>query len=375
MQFSDIPTPEIYRESADFRFFLRWFEECLNKYKFDTENISDLLDPLRCPSSLLWLLAATMGFKYDDRLPVAYNRLVLLYFMSMIYNRGSKTGMMIAAETNLAQYGIKAYAAENPILDERLEDTSIPVNSAYVTPHVEAGYIDVVYFSEEVPIDACIEYVRPLGMYCFQHAGVRVDSRTKVSVDARLTNYNNVGMSIGATHVGHYRREDYSSIQSLATPSGGLEKKPRHPVYYRNSDSEGRPAGTILNPGLRSLFSLQLSNNDHIVKAMLPSLDPVDPIFSLGRGPQDVTVTYPDDYLKNSDYPEYNLRYDKVLEESIDRGDVYTVDNDRTEDIMNPRPAVNPNCSLAVGDAISIDSGNTKYIMLDEHGVPKVVDK
>ena len=50
---------------------------------------------------------------------------------------------------------------------------------------MKEGYIDVVYFSAEKPIDACIEYVRPLGMYCFQNSGVRVDSRTKISIVER----------------------------------------------------------------------------------------------------------------------------------------------------------------------------------------------
>ena len=128
MKFSDIPLPEIYRDSADFRFFVDWISTVFSKVKYDTDNIMDLLDPERCPAELLWLLADTMGFKYDDRLPVAFNRLVLLYFISMIYSRGCKNGMMLAAEVNLAQFNIKKYIEENSVLEDRLEDTSIPVN-------------------------------------------------------------------------------------------------------------------------------------------------------------------------------------------------------------------------------------------------------
>jgi hypothetical protein len=370
MRFSDIPLPEIYRDSADFRFFVDWFSLCLSKIKYDTDNIIDLLDPERCPSELLWLLCDTMGFKYDDRLPASFNRLVLLYFMSMIYTRGSKNGVMLAAEVNLAQFNIKKYIEENSILEDRLEDTTIPVNSAYVTPHVDAGYIDVVYFSEEKPIDACIEYVRPLGMYCFQNAGVRVDARTKVSVDARLTNKNNIGMSIGPTHVGHYRRRDYASLQKMVNEQGQQDIEKRFPVYYRNSKYEQYP-DYMIDPGLRTLFSLQLSNNEHIVKALLPETSEIiDPIFSLGHGPQSVDVVYPDNYLTIDDKPEYNLRYDRDLEEAI-TPDIYTVDDDRTHDVMNPRPAVNPNMGT-LGDAIPMNPENTVYVMNDEEGVPKV---
>lgn len=369
MQFSDVPLPEIYRSSSDFRFFVKWFETCLTKIQYDTENVGDLLDPQRCPSNLLWMLAETMGFKYDDRVSVAFNRLILLYFMSMIYNRGSKTGMTLAAEVNLAQLSLNEYAKENPALEERLEDTSIPVNSVYVTPHVDAGYIDVVYFSEKLPIDSCIEYVRPLGMYCFQNSGLRADSRTKISVDARLTNEKNIGMSIGSTHVGHYRRADYASLQKTDPI-----KEKRNNVYYRNSDYEKNPRSELLNPGYRTLYSLQIANNDHIVRSLVPSAPggDTDKIFSLGYGPQDVTVVYPDNYLKIDDRPEYNLRYDRDLEESFP--DVYTVDSDRTASVTDPRPAVNPNCSAALGDAISISPTNDRYIVV-KNGQPEVENK
>lgn len=371
MQFSDVSIPEVYKESSDFRTFLKWFAESLTKIKYDTENLFDLYDAQRCKDSLLWMLADTIGFKYDNRLPTSFNRLVLLYFMSIIRNRGSKDGVTLAAETNLAQFQIlmEAGGYTDPkgnkvegkdILYNRLENTSIPVNSVYVTPHTDLGYIDVVYFSTKLPIDACIEYARPLGMYCFQSAGVRMDARTKVSVDARLTNINDVGISIGSTHVGHYSREDYARMQKtleqtllqngdmdgyrinkrLVTEKDGSgniiikstyyqiigadgtilkdniktereainmipnynevnAKHKRSPVYYRNSKFEGEPNDTI-NPGYRAMYSLQLANNDHVVAAL------IHPIFSLGYGPQNVGTVYPDDYLKDGyvDKPE-----------------------------------------------------------------------
>lgn len=357
MNLSSIPVPEVYKESFDFRFFLKWFELCLSKTQYDTDNLVDLLDPERCPSSLLWMLCDTYGFRYDNRMPVAYNRLVLLYFMSMIYNRGSKTGMTIAAQLNLAQFNIKAYAEENPACEDRLEDTSIPVNSAYITGHPDKGYIDVVYYSENIPTDVCTDYVRPLGMYCFTHAGIRVDARTKISVDARLTDLNNISVGIGPTRVGHYRRADYASLQRMVNAEGAPDIEPRNPTYYRNSVYEQRPT-KLINPGYRSLYSLQISNNEHIVKSLLPS-----PIFSLGYGPQDVTVRYPDGYYNETEEPIWNLRYDREEEESLGSG-VSTVDPDRTVDILTPRPAVGPIMTV-MGDAIPMTSDNRKYTKVD----------
>lgn len=552
MKISEVPVPEVYKEeSADFRFFLDWFDKTIGKIQYDIENIPDLYDPTRCPDWLLWMLADSMGFKYDDRLPTSFNRLVLVYFMSMIRNKGSKDGVTLAAETNLAQFNILDYGKEKDILYNRLEDTSIPVNSVYVTPHTDQGFIEVVYFSDKVPIDACIEYVRPLGMYCFQHAGVKFDARMKLAIDARLTSSpNNLGMSIGPTHVGHYSREDYARMQKIKDSSelrntdefrikmhdlnpiekdidgnndirkvsgsgieatyilphrfhnnisdssrsedytasssvenetsyiqnGGLSDDLRYssyhqegmskreayqnsvmqarrssksddsegndsqyehirqPVYYRNSDYEKGPteneSSPYINPGYRSLFSLQLCNNEHIVRSLIPippseddKISPPnyptkdrDKIFGLGYTPTDVTTfdgsvplideettvfrrdengnlihedvpvyKFNDDGTVTRVYPDrtWNLRYDYSREVGnnaddvvvSDEGpDVWTIDDERSnvgsEDNKHtrPRPAVN-SIMTASGDAMSLNSDNSQYVLrVDDNG-------
>ena len=53
------------------------------------------------------------------------------------------------------------------------------------------------------------------------------------------------------------------------------------------------------------------------MKALLPSLETPEEIFSIGHGPLSVDVRYPDNYLKNSDYPEFNLRYDLGQEKAM----------------------------------------------------------
>lgn len=405
MNIKDIPVPEIYKESKDFRFFLRWFEYIFDKLKYDTENLLDIYDPLKCPKELLWLLGDTVGFKYDDRLPAAFNRLVLLYFMSMIRLRGSKDGVTLAAEVNLAQFNVIEYGKEKQILNNRLEDTSIPVNSVYVTPHTAAGYIDVVYFSDKSPIDACIEYVRPLGMYIFQNSGVRMDAKARVVIDGRLCNTNDVGISIGPTHIGHYSRRDYASMQQHRENAHGTSHK-RDDVWYRNADYEGEYTpnkssdNQWIDPGYRTLYSLQLCNNDHIVKSILPG-QITEKIFGIGYEPvtEDVIVQYPDNYIlpdreeKFDNSPEglpnrpldvdghirvpnaYNLRYDREREYSVDDNfyhDVYTIENDPTakNDILHPQPAVNP-VMAAMGDAIALKDDNTEYTKVTDDGIKK----
>lgn len=376
MELLNIPVPEIYKSSEDFRFFLKWFSLALAKTKYDTERFLDLYDPLRCKSELLWLLAWTMGFKYDDRdgLNVAYNRLILLYFMSMIRLKGSKDGVTLAAEVNLAQFNVldkanKGYTdidgnfvPPNDILNERLDDTSIPVNSVYVTPHTAEGYIDVVYFSTDVPIDACIEYVRPLGMYIFQYAGVRYDARTKIAVDARLTNTKDLGVSIGPTHVGHYRRDDYARMQRV-DPSETAEVKSsdpnlqdkRHNVYYRNSYYE-QTTDPEINPGYRAMYSLQLCNNENVFNSLIRDPE-IKKIFNLGYNQDDFVVFHPapNDPLEKK-RGLWNLLYNQTNEAAMS-DDVYTIDETRTSQYSdptnNPRPAVNPIMSK-IGEAMEV---------------------
>lgn len=374
MQIEEIPVPEIYKSSSDFRFFLKWYGTLLDKIKYDTENLIDVYDPLRCPAHLLWMLAETMGFKYDDRLPSAFNRLVLVYFMSMIRNRGSKDGVTLAAEVNLAEFNILQYGKEKDILYDRLEDTAIPVNSVYVTPHTPEGYIDVVYFSDKKPIDACIEYVRPLGMYVFQNSGVRMNTKSKVVVDARLCNTNDIGISVGPTHVGHYNREDYARIQKNSEYDVFGTNHKRKDVYYRNSDYEEETtpnkSSKWIDPKYRSLYSLQLCNNEHIVKSILP-----DRIFGLGFDPQNVDYEYPGEYIPDEmEDKNWNLRYDKENEENATNGDTYTVEGGT---IIKPEPAVNPVMST-VGDAILIEKNEEDvkltYTKVDDQGNITKVD-
>lgn len=339
MNIKDIPVPEAYLESSDFRFFIKWFDYALTKTQYDTSNMMDLYDPLRCPKDLLWLLGDTMGYQYDDRLCAAFNRFAMLFFMSLIKYKGSKTGVTLAAEVNLKQKDINAYGKENQINYDRLEDTSIPVNSVYVNSNVDEGYIDVVYFTDEKPTDSCIEYVRPLGMYCFQYAGVKIDSTTKISVDARLANADDGTGAIGTTRVGRYTRNDYARLQHMRN-----EPKQRNDLddtrakaWKYSSTAETEPT---LSAGYRALSSLQMANNDHIVKSLFSQ-----PIFSLGYGPtvdtmEDVDVTN----------PKYNLRYNKTVEESITPA-VYTLDPSRESTPTDPKPKVNT--IMTMGDSLS----------------------
>ena len=352
MNIRDIPVPEIYKESADFIFFLKWVDYALTKTQYDTANMMDLYDPLRCPKDLLWLLGDTMGYQYDDRLCAAFNRFAMLFFMSLIKYKGSKTGVTLAAEVNLKQKDINAYGEENSINYDRLDDTSIPANSVYVESTVDAGYIDVVYFTDEKPVDSCIEYVRPLGMYCFQHAGVRIDSTTRISVDARLANASDYTGTIGTTRVGHYSRNDYARLQHMTDEPNQVNdwEDSRQPAWKRSSTAETTPT---VNAGYRALSSLQMANNEHIVKSLFSK-----PIFSMGYAP---TV----DTMAETDItdPKYNLRYNRTVdlqtqtptETTPSYLPVDTLDANRQSTYTDPKPKVN-GIMTALGERIIVSN-------------------
>ena len=166
-------------------------------------------------------------------------------------------------------------------------------------------------------------------MYCFQYAGVRIDSTTRISVDARLANANDSLGAVGATRVGHYSRDDYARLQHMTD-----EPRQRNDItdtrakaWKRSSTAETEPTQ---NAGYRALSSLQLANNEHIVKSLFSK-----PIFSLGYGP---TVDTLEDVDVND--PKYNLKYNKTVEESITPA-VYTLDPERTSTPTDPKPKVN----------------------------------
>ena len=352
MNIRDIPVPEVFLSSADFRFFIKWFDYALTKTQYDTANMMDLYDPLRCPKDLLWLLGDTMGYQYDDRLCAAFNRFAMLFFMSLIKYKGSKTGVTLAAEVNLKQKDINAYGEENSINYDRLDDTSIPANSVYVESNVDAGYIDVVYFTDEKPVDSCIEYVRPLGMYCFQHAGVRIDSTTRISVDARLANASDYTGTIGTTRVGHYSRNDYARLQHMTNEPNQVNdwEDSRQPAWKRSSTAETAPT---VNAGYRALSSLQMANNEHIVKSLFSK-----PIFSLGYAPTVDTMTETD-----VTDPKYNLRYNRTVdlqtqtptETTPSYLPVDTLDANRQSTYIDPKPKVN-GIMTALGERIIVSN-------------------
>jgi hypothetical protein len=139
----------------------------------------------------------------------------------------------------------------------------------------------------------------------------------------------------------------------------------RQEMYKRNSLAEAEPTQ---NAGYRALSSLQMCNNEHIVKSLLPN-----PIFSQGYEPQDVQVVQAD----GTDMPNWNLIYNYGNEFDTPHSrdtqsnttplpfsahDILALDDTRTVDDNDPSPipAVNPIMGQ-VGDVILMSSNPVTY--------------
>ena len=48
MTISEISVPEVYKQSADFRFFLKWIEVCFARIQNQTDNLIDLFHQIFC---------------------------------------------------------------------------------------------------------------------------------------------------------------------------------------------------------------------------------------------------------------------------------------------------------------------------------------
>ena len=66
--------------------------------------------------------------------------------------------------------------------------------------------------------------------------------------------------------------------------------------------------------------------------------------------------------------PEWNLLYDRVVEESVSR-DITTIDIGQTANRTHPKPAVNP-IMTQIGDALSMNNQNSDYA----NRTPKSID-
>lgn len=88
--------PETYNRSRDYQSILKLLDLVVDSAKFDIDNLTACLNPERCPSKLLPLLASYYGYEFDYTLSYEANRTILKYYPDLLRLRGSLRGLKLA---------------------------------------------------------------------------------------------------------------------------------------------------------------------------------------------------------------------------------------------------------------------------------------
>lgn len=141
--------PEVYRDSRDYRVFLKLLGILLTIFKKNIDNFPELYSPDNCPDELLPLLAGMVGYPYDDGISVDDNRIIIKYFPYMLRYRGSEEGIKLATALSLNTSDDKSHA--------------YTLDSIIVEFDPETGMITIYYPHVDVLRKELLEFVRPVG--------------------------------------------------------------------------------------------------------------------------------------------------------------------------------------------------------------------
>lgn len=143
--------PESYRDSRDFRVFLKLLEVLTSVTKSNIDSLVSLYSPADCPDNLLPLLADMLGYEYDSGLSVESSRTILKYFPYLIRYRGSEEGIKLATALSL---NTSSSASQAYTLD------SILVEFDYDTGLIKIYFPHTDLFNKDL-----LEVVRPVGSF------------------------------------------------------------------------------------------------------------------------------------------------------------------------------------------------------------------
>lgn len=249
--------PKAYMQSSDMRTMCRIFDLEYNLLKYYTDRILDCYSPEHCQEHLLPELATHIGFDYQERKTVMYNRIVLKHFIrDLIRYRGSRTGIRNAAAIDIRyrqvfpkeRFNIETKKWEkDPNAGEQMPmnyHEAIPIEKTWIDVDNTNGiiYLFIIangYFPP-IPNDATLsekkelsnermrrlldlaylqEYVRPVGMYLLPMVAEKVDIHTDLTVKAVVIPPEEKGMANGvsgtpnATDIHKYDRIHFAHVE------------------------------------------------------------------------------------------------------------------------------------------------------------------
>ena len=207
--------PEVYRESRDFKVFLRLIDYIINPIKYDIDNWLDLYDPMACPVSFLPLLADLLGYTYNNSISAKENRIIMSKFVEMVKNKGSEIGIRLAAALSL-----NAQLASDPNSKEYQQAVD---QMQYLEVYFDKENAEIViYYPNSLKkIRDLLYYVRPVGTTVRFVATMFTNPANDVGITARVDytklHYDNKDQDINKSEVGLTQISDYIKESAVNT--------------------------------------------------------------------------------------------------------------------------------------------------------------
>ena len=183
--------PEVYSESRDYRVFLRLLSLLISVLKDKVDRVPTLYSSDECPKDLLYLLADMVGYSLDSSRTTQSNRMIISNYPVMLRNRGSRTGLKMAAALSL---------------NSKSSSPSYSLDNILIEYDFDKGLIKIYYPSDEELDFDLIEAVRPIGSR-IQYIASTIRKNTeevdvKVDVFKDVDKWNKDRTEVGKSKVG-----------------------------------------------------------------------------------------------------------------------------------------------------------------------------
>lgn len=183
--------PEVYSESRDYRVFLRLLSVLISVLKDKVDRVPTLYSSDECPKDLLYLLADMVGYSLDSSRTTQSNRMIISNYPVMLRNRGSRTGLKMAAALSL---------------NSKSSSPSYSLDNILIEYDFDKGLIKIYYPSDEELDFDLIEAVRPVGSR-IQYIASTIRKNTeevdvKVDVFKDINKWSKERTEVGKSKVG-----------------------------------------------------------------------------------------------------------------------------------------------------------------------------
>lgn len=148
--------PESYRDSRDFRVFLKLLGALLTTFKYNIDTFPSLYSAEDCPDGFVEYLADMVGYDYNEGRTISDNRIIVKYFPYLLRNRGSVTGIKLATalSLNTSEERDQAYSLDKIIVDFDYDQALIKIYCPY--PEL----IDKELIEAVRPVGCTIEFIK-----------------------------------------------------------------------------------------------------------------------------------------------------------------------------------------------------------------------